>query len=270
MFNKVYRRIFSKVKMVLSYFSYKFSKKYNNNYDVDILSNDFRKELHNVQAEYKIFHHYFWYKSPSWLREHRAYFKDQQRGFGDDAFHAMWYFLMSQYRPINMLEIGVYRGQVISLWSLISEKLSTSPNIHGISPFSDAGDKVSAYIDIDYLSDVETNIKQFNLPLPGLHTGFSTDESMVNIIKSTKWDLIYIDGSHDYDIVKQDFEICASSLSKKGIIVLDDSALYTAYKPPLFASAGHPGPSTVADEIDKNKFIEILSIGHNRVFQLTT
>jgi hypothetical protein len=43
--------------------------------------------------------------------------------------------------------------------------------------------------------------------------------------------------------------------------------LSTLYRPPSFATSGHPGPSRIADEIDRNNFREILQVGHNRVFQ---
>jgi len=35
----------------------------------------------------------------------------------------------------------------------------------------------------------------------------------------------------------------------------------------FYSSAGHPGPSKVAIEIDLNIFEEILSVGHNRIFK---
>jgi len=270
MLYRIYNLIYGKLKKIKSSFIYHFSKKYNRNYDIDISLSMVQKQFKDLQEQYGLFHHYFWHNVPGWLREHRTYFKTQQRGFGDDAFHAMWYLLLSEFRPTNLLEIGVYRGQVISLWSLIAKNISITPEIHGISPFSNDGDEVSAYIDIDYHSDVMNNFNHFSLTLPHLHRGYSTDPEMVAVIQSVKWDVIYIDGSHDYEIVKSDFEICVSSLSNQGIIVLDDSALYTDYNPPLYASAGHPGPSKVASEIGKNRFREILSIGHNRVFQKIT
>ncbi len=40
---------------------------------------------------YKYYHHYFWNLSPVWLKDHRYYFSKEQRAFGEDAFHAMWY-----------------------------------------------------------------------------------------------------------------------------------------------------------------------------------
>ena len=90
---------------------------------------------------------------------------------------------------------------------------------------------------------------------------------MMDVIRSKKWDVVYIDGSHDYNVVKSDFGLCSSVLSSGGIIVMDDSALYTSFKPPIYSSGGHPGPSSVADEINRDVFKEILSVGHNRVFK---
>jgi hypothetical protein len=51
------------------------------------------------------------------------------------------------------------------------------------------------------------------------------------------------------------------------VIVLDDAGLYTAYRAPAFAFTGHPGPSRLAQEIDRTTFQEIVQVGHNRVFQ---
>lgn len=218
--------------------------------------------------KYAYFHHFFWNQSPTWLLEHRKYFSQNKRGFGEDAFHAMWYFIFNKFRPCNILEIGVYRGQTLSLFMLLAKQLGYQANIHGISPFTSAGDKVSKYLDeLDYYQDVIENFKHFELSLPRLHKGFSTNNDMQQVIKSQLWDLIYIDGNHDYDVARQDFNVCSQNLRKDGLLVLDDSALHTDFKPPLYATQGHEGPSRVALEIDKDVFSEIISAGHNRVFK---
>ena len=86
-------------------------------------------------------------------------------------------------------------------------------NIHGISPFSPVGDTVSSYIDrIDYYEDVTTNFDYFSLSSPQLHRGLSSDSNMTEVIRSKQWDCIYIDGSHDYAVVKNDFVECSACL----------------------------------------------------------
>lgn len=264
----VTKKIYRKFKSIFMQFDYSRSKKNNDLYNKDIVLSVINKEYGTLNEKYNYFHHYFWNKSPQWLKEHRDYFKNDFRGFGEDAFHAMWYFIFEEFSPKKVLEIGIYRGQVISLWGLISAKLNVNCDIRGISPFSPAGDHVSIYLkNINYYEDVIKNYSFFNERLPKLYKGYSTDKEMIEKIESEKWDLIYIDGNHDYEVVKKDFEICSNSLNNNGLIVLDDSSLYTAYKPKSYATAGHPGPSRLAQEIDMANFEEIIAVGHNRVFR---
>jgi len=248
--------------------AYALSKKHRKVFDVDIKMSEGGSVFPDILDQYGYFHDFFWHKAPRWLRDHRAYFKECQRGFGEDAFHAMWYLIFRDFKPGTALEIGVYRGQAISLWGLLSRYFGLNTEIHGISPFTPAGDSVSTYLkNVDYYNDVLANFREFGLETPRLHKGYSTDKEMRSLVASREWDLIYIDGSHDYEIVKEDFLFSGCALRKGGLIVLDDSALYVPYAPYLYSSAGHPGPSRVASEIDPGVFTEIISCGHNRVFK---
>jgi hypothetical protein len=180
----------------------------------------------------------------------------------------MWFLLFQELRPKSALEIGVYRGQTITLWKLLSRHFNFDCQIGAVSPFSSAGDAVSRYEEqLDYFDDVRTNHDHFNLPLPEFCRHLSTAPEAGNFISQREWDVIYIDGNHDYDIALQDWTVCSASVGPGGIIVLDDSSLETVYRPPCFATAGHPGPSRLAREIDSSCFREIFSAGHNRVFQ---
>jgi hypothetical protein len=205
---------------------------------------------------------------PEELKKHRRFFLRDQRGFGEDAFHVMWWMLFRDLRPRRFLEIGVYRGQTISLAALLQRTLAIDGSVTGISPFSPAGDSVSHYqTHLDYLQDTQLNFGAFGLPAPELLRAYSTDHIATERINQGVWDAIYIDGNHDYEVAKADWLTCSGSVRAGGIIVLDDSALGTAYNPPRFATAGHPGPSMLAMEIDTAGFREVLRVGHNRVFQ---
>jgi hypothetical protein len=245
-----------------------YSKKKIIKYYKEIPVKDIKRVFTKLNVEYNYFHHFYWNLSPNWLKEHRVYFSKEKRGFGEDAFHSMWYFIFKEFKPKQVLEIGVYRGQTLSLFSLLSSKFGYTTEIHGISPFTSAGDQVSVYLkDLDYENDVKSNFNNFQLSMPNLHKGFSTDEEMIKIIESMSWDLIYIDGNHDYEVAKHDYILCSKNIKKGGLIVLDDASLNTDYKPAFYSTAGHFGPSKVALEIDLNYFEEILSVGHNRVFK---
>jgi hypothetical protein len=205
---------------------------------------------------------------PASLKAHRSYFMTGRRGFGEDAFHGMWWMLFREFRPERFLEIGVYRGQTLSLAALLQRELGINGSVTGISPFTPSGDSVSRYLkDINYLADTKANFVHFGLAQPELVQAFSTDTAARTRVTSEVWDAIYIDGNHDYEVARADWGLCVKHIVKGGVVVLDDSALDTAYRPPVFATAGHPGPSRVAREVDRVNFREILRVGHNRVFQ---
>lgn len=214
---------------------------------------------------------HFHQKFATELRAHREYFRQPRRnprGFGEDAFHVMWSALFRELKPASYLEIGVFRGQTISLAALLGRLQDQPCEVGGISPFSPAGDSVSKYaVGLDYYADTIANFDHFGLPHPRLFRGFSTDAGAVAFIRARAWDVIYIDGNHDYEIALADWRVCSESVRLGGIVVLDDSGLTTNYRPPPFATGGHPGPSLVAQEIDRARFEEVLQVGHNRVFQ---
>jgi hypothetical protein len=211
---------------------------------------------------------YFHQQLPADLRRHRRYFSRSRRGFGEDAFHTMWFLLHREFQPTHFLEIGVYRGQVLSLLSLLQQRSGRGGTVTGISPFSPVGDSVSRYCKaVNYYEDTLANFAHFSLPKPTLCQACSTDAAARALIASRVWDCIYIDGNHDYEVVNADWEICSRQVRPGGLIVLDDAGLTTPYEPPLFATRGHPGPSRFAQEIERGLFEEILQVGHNRVFQ---
>jgi len=235
----------------------------------EISSADWAESLTDPTGFYQKCYRYFHTLLPQELREHRRYFNQPRRGFGEDAFHVMWFLVFREFKPRRFLEIGVYRGQTLSLAALFQRRFSGSGETAGISPFSPAGDTVSKYdSNVNYLADTLANFRHFSLLKPELLKAFSTDPEARRFIASHAWDCIYIDGNHDYEIARQDWNICSSSVKPGGIIVLDDAGLTTRYQPPVFASGGHPGPSQLAREVNSLVgFQEILQVGHNRVFQ---
>jgi len=211
---------------------------------------------------------YYKYRAPEVIREHRSYFQIDKRGFGEDAFHAMWWLLFLELRPINCLEIGVYRGQVISLWALISKVINLGSDIWGISPLEQGNDSVSTYLNgLNYEADINANFSTFGLPPPQLLRAYSTDAIAKQFVGSRKWDLIYIDGSHDLEIVLEDYRNSLENLRPGGILVFDDAALQFDYSPGQGSFAGHPGPSTVARQYAAIEMELVGVVGHNVLFK---
>lgn len=215
---------------------------------------------------YRYMHHYFYHFLPDAIREHRKYFSTASRGFGEEAFHSMWYLLMKEFKPKRLLEIGVFRGQVISLWALIG-KLETLPTeIDCISPFSAAGDTSSKYPDLDFLADVVANFRHFQLEEPRHIKALSTDPLAVSHMRSHRFDCIYIDGSHDYDVVLTDYHNSVAALVSGGLLIMDDSSLYTDFSAPTFSFSGHPGPSRVARDFADRELTYVTGVGHQNVY----
>ena len=216
---------------------------------------------------YAYMFHYMKHLAPIPIREHRRYFSQDMRGFGEDALHAMWWTLLQEFKVELALEIGVYRGQVTSLIGLIAKLNGYPCDVHGISPFSKAGDTVSVYLsNLDYMQDILASNNHFGLPAPSFLKAYSTDPEALKYIKSRKWNLIYIDGNHDYEVALSDYEICCDALAEGGLLVMDDSSLFTDFKPPHFSFAGHPGPSRVVQERAMNELRFLGGVGHNNVF----
>jgi hypothetical protein len=157
----------------------------------------------------------------------------------------------------------VYRGQVISLWKLISDQLETKLSVTGISPMTSQGDEVSKYIDLDYEKDIVENFKFFQLELPELVREFSDSKIAKDKIENGNWDLIYVDGSHDFEVVLGDYLSAIKGLKKRGILVMDDSSLFTNFR---LSFSGHPGPSRVLSEFPREELVRLFSVGHNNFF----
>jgi len=234
----------------------------------DIVRADWEESLRDPTGFYLRTFRYFHRRLPAPLQEHRRYFSTGGRGFGEDAFHTLWFLLRREFGWESFLEIGVFRGQTLSLCTFLSRLNQETCEAHGISPFSTVGDSVSRYEGhVDYREDTLANFDHFGLPHPQLLKAYSTDAAALERIASRKWSGIYIDGNHDYEVAKADWNACSAAVAKRGVIVLDDAALGTAYRPPAFAFGGHPGPSRLAAEIDRTRYREILRVGHNRAFQ---
>jgi hypothetical protein len=214
---------------------------------------------------YGYFNFRFKWTSPKWIKAHRHYFVSEARGYGEDPFHIVWFDIFTHFKPESALEIGVYRGQTISLWTLISKTLELKTEIFGISPLNNAGDALSIYPDLDYEKDIKENFAKFSLEFPRLVKALSTDFEAEEFIKSRLWDLIYIDGGHDFDVVLHDYKIALKQLNVGGILCLDDSSLYSKFKiDGIFK--GHPGPSKVVHDFAEKEMRHLLTVGHNNFY----
>ena len=230
-----------------------------------VVENNLSHQTFSASDLYCYFEFKFLWRAPFWLRKHRKYFSQENRGFGELPFHAAWNDIIVQLKPRTALEIGVYRGQVISLWQLIASKNKMQLEVYGVSPLKEIGDSVSLYLQLNYRDDIATNFAKFRLTKPNLIEALSTDPKAVEFINSKKWDLIYIDGGHDLETVLHDYKVAVTNLSKGGILCLDDSSLYHTFTiDGVFK--GHPGPSKVVRDYALKDLKYFMTVGHNNFF----
>lgn len=207
------------------------------------------------------------------LKPLREYVKNNSYGFCDDAHYTMWRELV-KIMPENFkfLEIGVFKGQIICLLSILNERFKKNGKIFGVTPLKNYGDKYSEYPDIDYSSEIKKLFKTFSVPFnleSQIINGLSTNEKVKKeIINLKMFDLVYVDGGHDYDTVISDLILVKDILNINGYIITDDSSCYKNLSG-LNVFTGHIDVcNAIKDNLEPDKkFVEILCVGHNRVFK---
>ena len=116
----------------------------------------------------------------------------------------------------NYLEIGVHN--VASMSYVLQSKYKVE-NCVGIDLFEDTFYKDN----LSYSKNIE-NFKTLNVNNNNIKLvkGNSASTDTINEVNNLKYDLIFIDGDHSYDGIKNDFNNYYLLLSDNGILVFDD------------------------------------------------
>jgi hypothetical protein len=226
------------------------------------------------------------------LGDHRRYIEDNKLGFGDAAFHAMWLRLIdcarARFGRIRLLEIGVFKGQVISLWSLIARHWKVDVEITAISPFKGRELPRSRLItwmrsrfdpkfreDLrngnfyeisDYESAVRGLFDRFELDFSSLklYRGYSTDAQIQSELADETFHVVYVDGDHTFAGALHDFTLFGPKVVKGGWLVADDAGFFN---PGSAFWKGHEAVSRAANVLPEIGFRNVTNVGHNRIFQ---
>jgi hypothetical protein len=227
-----------------------------------------------------------------WLREHRDWVARNNWGLGDRAFHFMWYLLLKDaIVPVAehpaLLEIGVFKGQVISLWALIASRCGATPRMVGISPlvgnpayprglhflmlrvskrYREDAAVGNLFPHDDYEGSIRRIFQEFgqDFGFMRLLCGSSQDVAIRAQIEGERFDVVYIDGGHRYDQVSQDITSYGPRVKPGGYLVLDDASWF---QPGSAFFKGFESVSRAAEELDAGVFRNVLNVGHNRIYQ---
>jgi hypothetical protein len=228
------------------------------------------------------------------LKAHRDWVEKNSWGYGDRAFHYMWYLILrddvlNRATP-ELLEIGVYKGQVISLWTLIASQLQRSVTITAVSPFQSAkpwfsknrvlrraaltlfrryrDDVRSANLhdSADYLGCIHQIFREFDLSEEHVSylRGYSQDSHVYEQLAKRFFDVIYIDGGHRYEQVIQDLVKYSRLVRPNGYLVLDDAS---CSQPGLKFWKGLESVSRAVADWGSPGFTNVLNVGHNGVYR---
>jgi hypothetical protein len=207
-------------------------------------------------------------KNREYLLSHKQY--AEHSIYGDMGFHYLWNLLVSEApNRFKFLEIGVFKGQVTSLIGLLADYYYKDSIVVGISPFDGTGDKYSQYQQNDkYFQETIDRFNRFTSKNQNLHLikGLSQDKDVIkraNLYGS--YDIIYIDGSHDYENVVSDIDNYSPLLTIGGYLVMDDAATDRE----MTAWNGHAEVGqAVRDKLGSNpNFVHCFAIGHIRLFK---
>lgn len=192
-------------------------------------------------------------------------------GFGECAFTWSWKILVDSLpNNFKFLEIGVYQGRVLSQVGMLAKNINKKCDIFGVTPLSISGDKYCEYIDINYLEQIQNNFKKLNNNINNLNIikGYSQDIDVIEqVSKHSEYNMIFVDGSHNYKDVVLDILNYSKMLATGGYLIMDDASLYLNDSYGRFK--GHPDVSKACmDILDSNpKFEELFAVGHNRVWK---
>ena len=198
------------------------------------------------------------------LSAHRGYIERTASGFGERAFHWLWKLLIDEMpKEFSMLEIGVYKGQVLSLVNLLATRVGGRAHVTGVTLLSSFG----GFADEDYAGHIRRVHDEFGLAFPLLIVGDSTERETQEIAALRgPYDIVYVDGCHDYDYVVNDLLFYPTLLRDGGYLVVDDSSC-NLHQPFGYFQGIEDVSRAVKDVIESNPaYVHLLAVMHNRVW----
>lgn len=210
-----------------------------------------------------------------YLKNHRDWVVQNRWGYGNRSFHWMWTLLIREApKNFKFLEIGVFKGQITSLISILNKELNKQGHIYGVTPLNKDGDKYGTHPDDDYETRIAEIYGEFGLDASDLTLieGYSQDPEIINTVRSeAPFDFVFVDGCHDYEVVVSDLKNYGELLKIGGYLIVDDSSSQLQIPDGLIRLnwRGLPEVSqAVQDVIETDvRFVHLFAVGHNRVFE---
>jgi hypothetical protein len=202
------------------------------------------------------------------LNNHRTWVEQNIFGFGERAFPWLWHLVVRELpKSFTFLEIGVFKGQTLSLVKLLADMQGKKVKRYGITPLSSEG----GVWESDYKRDIETMHDQFKLTKDyTILEGLSEDPAIIEKASKLKLDVLYIDGGHEERHITNDIEQYSHLVKPGGFMVIDDCC--NSFHMPFGYFQGIQAVTVVVDRklppmTPSDEWEFVFSVVHNRVFR---
>ena len=154
------------------------------------------------------------------LKAYRDWIEANAFGFGERCFLWMWNEIVKKMpQEFTFMEIGVFRGQILAIVSLLAERHGKKVRRIGITPL----DTSDGHWESDYEADIIRLHDVFNIKDDyELIRLDSTNPNAIKLASNNPPDVLYIDGGHTYEVVKSDLTNYLPILKVGGTLVIDD------------------------------------------------
>lgn len=203
------------------------------------------------------------------LKAHRDFIEQNIFGFGERSFHWMWNLIVKELPDkFTFLEIGVLKGQVLSLVEILANMHEKTTKRYGITPLNGEG---GVWPDDDYKQHIENIHDAFGLKKDyKLLVGLSEDPEIIKKASKLKLDVLLVDGGHETRHITSDLTHYAPLVKQGGYLVIDDSC--NIFHMPFGYFQGIQAVSEYVDKIlppvtPNPEWEFIFSVVHNRVYK---
>ena len=200
------------------------------------------------------------------LKAYRDWIEANAFGFGERCFLWMWNEIVKKMPDeFTFMEIGVFRGQILAIVSLLAERHGKKVRRIGITPL----DTSDGHWESDYEADIIRLHDVFNIKDDyELIRLDSTNPNAIKLASQNPPDVLYIDGGHTYEVVKSDLTHYLPILKVGGTLVIDDCN--NAIPMPWGYFQGIQSVSLAVDEVLQREgsteyWKHELNLVHNRV-----
>lgn len=200
------------------------------------------------------------------LKSYRDWIEQNAFGFGERCFLWMWKELVDKMpNEFSFLEVGVFRGQVLGLIGMLAERTGKKVTRYGVTPL----DSSDGHWESDYKKDIEHLHDTFKIKKDYKIIPYdSTSPKALKQVKGLEIDLLYIDGGHTYEVVKQDLNNYLPLV--KQYLVIDDCN--NKIEMPWGYFRGIESVSNAVDELlppftENPDFTFVQNVVHNRILK---